>query len=164
MRPVAVVEADAPTCRPFGRLFDLAGDGPDVVAEPLEGVRDRFTQEPVVDGAVHAGMTVGPALPQAVSSMERHPTTNEVLLCIGDPVVVLVSADPADRPAASSVRALRLRTGQCLTLDPGVWHSVGLGLVGPSRYYWLATVSSTETPRAEILDGPLLVARPEEDG
>jgi ureidoglycolate lyase len=163
MNPIAIVEADATACRPFGRLVDLAGDGPDVVAEPLEGVRDRFTREPVVTGAVHAGMTVGPTLPQAVSRMERHPTTNEVLLCLDDPIVVLVSADPAGRPAAGTVRALRLRAGQCLSLDPGVWHSVGFGLGGPSSYYWLATVSSTETPWAEILGGPLLVAAPEED-
>ena len=79
---------------PFGRIFDLDGDGPDVVAEPIEGVRDRYTVEPVVTGAVHVGMTSASVLPRTVARMERHPTTREGLLCIDEPVVVLLSADP----------------------------------------------------------------------
>ncbi len=161
MRSLVPAPPDAAAMAPFGRIFDLAGDGPDVVAEPIEGVRDRYTVEPVVIGAVHVGMTSGPALPRDVARMERHPTTREGLLCLGKPVALLLSADPATRPDVDSVRAVLVRPGECLSLDPGIWHSEAMGIGGPSHYYWLAGVSaSPESPWAEILGGPVQVGAP----
>lgn len=161
MRTLVPSPPNSAAMAPFGRIFDLDGDGPDVVAEPIEGVRDRYTVEPVVTGAVHVGMTSASVLPRTVARMERHPTTREGLLCIDEPVVVLLSADPAPQPAADSIRAVLVRPGECLSLGHGVWHSEAFGLEGPSRYYWLAGVSdSPESPWAEILGGPVHVTAP----
>ena len=162
MRTLAALTADAIDLSPFGRVFDLGRDGADVVMEPVDDVVDRFTRDAVVDGAVHVGLTLGPALPFEVARMERHPDTREGLLCIDGGVAVLLSADPGARPAAASTRAVLVMPGQCLSLNPGVWHSVGLGLHGPSRYYWLAGVSSSPaSPWADIPDGPVRVTGPE---
>ena len=144
---------------PFGRLFDLDGNGPDVIAEPIEGVRDRYTVEPVVTGAVHVGMTSGRAAPD-VARMERHPTTREALLASTS----RSSCCPPPIPHPSRRRQLPrvlVRPGECLSLNPGVWHSAAMGLDGPSRYYWLAGVSdSPESPWGEILGGPVQVTVP----
>ena len=162
MRTLAAVATDALDFAAFGRVFDLDADGPDVVAEPVADVVDRYTREPVVTGPVHLGLTTGPALPFDVARMERHPHTREGLLSLGDPVVVLLSTDAGDRPAAESIRAFLVRAGQCVSLHPNVWHSLCLGTRGPSRYCWLAGVStSPESPWAEILDGPVRVTLPE---
>jgi ureidoglycolate hydrolase len=160
---VAALTTEAIDISPFGRVFDLGSDGTDVVMEPVDDVVDRYTRDPVVTGAVHVGLTLGPALPFEVAQMERHPGTREGLLCIDDAVVVLLSADPGTRPSAASTSAVLVRPGQCLSLDPNVWHSMGLGLHGPSRFYWLAGVSeSPESPWAQLIDGPVRVTGPEE--
>lgn len=164
MRTIVAAPASAIDLSNLGRLFDLAGDGPDVIAEPIEGVRDRYTVAPVVEGAVHVGLTVGPTLAQDVVRMERHPGTAEALLTINDPVVLLVSGDPGAQPAADQVLAVLVRPGECLALLPGIWHSAAMGLRGASRYFWLAGVSdSPESPWEDILGGPVRVTLPEAD-
>lgn len=162
MRTLAALPADALDFAAYGRVYDLDADSADVVVEPVADVVDRYTGEPVVTGAVHVGMTRGPELPFEVAQMERHPGTREGLLCIDDEIVLLLSADPGNRPTASSTCAVLIRPGQCVSLHSNVWHSVCLGMRGPSHYYWLAGVSgSPESPWAEILDGPVRVTAPE---
>ena len=163
MRTLAAVATDALDFTAYGRVFDLDADGPDVVAEPVADVVDRYTREPVVTGQVHLGLTTGPALPFEVFRMERHPGTQEALICLDGPVALLLSADPGARPAAASTRAFLVRPGQCVSLHANIWHSVGMGADGPSRYCWLAGVSgSPESPWAEMLDGPVRVTLPDE--
>ena len=162
MRTLAAIATDALDFSAYGRVFDLDADGPDVVAEPIADALDRYTAEPVVSGQVHVGLTTGPGLPFDVVRMERHPHTREGLISLGDPIALLLSNDPGDRPTAESIRAVLVRAGQCVSLDPNVWHSVCLGTRGPSRYCWLAGVStSPESPWAEILDGPVRVTLPD---
>lgn len=161
MRTVAAVETDVVDLSALARVFDLGGDGQDVVIEPVDDVIDRYTRDAVVTGQVHVGLSIGPALPFEVGRMERHPGTHEALLCLDDAIVLLLSADPGSRPAAASTQALLVRPGQCVSLHPNVWHSVGIGLNGPSRYYWLAGISDAPgSPWAEVLDGPVRVTAP----
>ncbi len=162
MRTLAAIPIDPLDFSAFGRVFHLDVDGPDAVAEDVADVVDRYTREPVVTGEVHLGLTTGPALPFAVSRMERHPHTQEALICLDGPVALLLSDDPGTRPTAASTRAFLVRPGQCISLHANIWHSVGMGAHGPSRYCWLAGVSgSPESPWAEMLDGPVRVALPD---
>ncbi len=161
MRTLAALPVDAVDFTPYGRVYDLGKDGGDVVVEPIPDVVDRFTGEPVVTGPAHVGLTIGPALPFTVTRMERHLHTREAVLCLDEAIVLMLSADPGTSPTAASTCAVLVCPGQCVSLRPGIWHSVGLGVRGPSRYYWLAGVSDLpESPWAEILDGPVQVAGP----
>ena len=162
MRTLRAVPVEDVDLTPYGRLFDLAdGTAPRVVVEASADWQDRYTAEPVVTGPVHLGMTTGPALAVGVTRMERHPHTHEALACLAAPVVLPLSADPGERPAADTVVAVVLRPGQCVSLHPGVWHSACLGIDGPAAYYWLAGVSdSAPSPWADVVDGPLRIEAP----
>lgn len=155
MRTVDAVRADAVDLTAYGRLYDLAGgNGPDVVVTEAADWRDRYTGEPVVTGAVHLGMTAGPAIDAQVRLMEQHPRTRETIAPIAAPIVVPVSVEPH----AQAVQALLLQPGHALVLKPGVYHAPAMGLDGPSRYYWLAGVDQTASdPWCEIVDGPVLI-------
>lgn len=163
MRTLTALPVDSVAFAAYGRVYDLGRDGADVVVEPVLDVVDRFTVEPVVTGPVHVGLTSGPALPFTVTRMERHLHTSEAVLCLDEAIVLMLSDDPGMSPSAASTCAVMVRPGQCVSLRPGIWHSVGLGVRGPSRYYWLAGVSdSAESPWAEIPDGPVQVLGPRE--
>ena len=99
MRTLAALPIEAVDFSAFGRVYDLGRDGADVVAEPLPDVVDRYTGEPVATGLVHVGLTIGPELPFEVTRMERHPHTHEVLLCLDEAIVLMLSADPGASPA-----------------------------------------------------------------
>ena len=154
MKTVDVVRADAVDLTRFGRLFDLAGGSPDVVISQGLDWRDGYTNQPVVDGPTHLGMTAGPALSSPVSLMEHHLHTREGIAPIAAPIVVPV----AEAPRADAITALLLLPGQCLMLNTGIWHAPALGIAGPSVYYWLAGVDQTVADTwVEITDGPVTI-------
>ncbi|HPQ85126.1 MAG: ureidoglycolate lyase [Actinobacteria bacterium] len=155
MKTVNAVRADALDLSPWGRLYDLADAGsPDVVSTQGLDWRDGYTNQPVVDGPTHLGMTAGPALSSPVSLMEHHLHTREGIAPIAAPIVVPV----AEAPRADAITALLLQPGQCLMLNTGVWHAPALGIAGPSVYYWLAGVDQTVADTwVEITDGPVTI-------
>lgn len=158
---MTIVEAVAATEIDFGAygvLVDLSAGGPDVVPERGDGWTDAYSAQPMVEGAIHVGLTVGPSTTAAVRRMERHPHTREVLAGIGRPVVLPLSDDRGDRPRADRVVAVVLSPGQCVSLSPGIWHAPGMGVDEPSAYYWLAGVDhGAGSSWADIEDGPVTV-------
>jgi ureidoglycolate hydrolase len=155
MRTLVTQRADALDLREYGRLHDLlTGSAPDVVATEGTGWHDRYTGEPVVFAAAHLGMTVGPAIATDVWCMEQHPHTSETIVAQQSPIVVPVALEPR----AQAVQALLVGPGQCLTLRPGVYHGPGMGVDGPSRYYWIAGVDPDAGDSwCDILDGPVRI-------
>lgn len=155
MRTLVAQRADAVNIDEYGRLHDLlAGTAPDVVETDGTSWHDRYTSEPVVRAAAHLGMTVGPAITTEVWRLEQHPHTSEAIVAQQSPLVVPVALEPR----AQAVKALVVGPGQCLTLLPGVYHAAGMGVDGPSRYYWIAGVD----PQAgdswcDIVDGPVRI-------
>ncbi|AMB58304.1 ureidoglycolate lyase [Microterricola viridarii] len=128
---------------PFGEYFDLAAGGDRVVTTLGDGWTDRRSLTAVLQTPGHLGFTLGAATPFAVTGMERHQHTREVLLCAAEPVVVAVAATPRDAPAAADLRAFTLQPGDVIVLAEGIWHTACHGIGKQAHYYWMATADDS---------------------
>ena len=143
---------------PYGRRLDLLNGGPGVIDTAGPDFNDRYTREALIDGSGHLGLTVGPGLPADVHRMERHRHTSEAVCCLAGPVILPVAAPGDERPRTSDVRALLITPGECVILNPGVWHAPCCGVDGPAAYYWFAAVDETRpTDWVELDDGPVRI-------
>lgn len=144
---VMVQDLSPETFAPFGRVHDLGGrdgdPGATLVQTDGPGWSDRYTATPLISTNGSLGLTRAGAAPFEVVRMERHPNTEEALFCLdGDMILVTAPAGPAERPAASDLRAFRVPVGQAVVLHPGTWHDACRGVDGPVAYYWVATVGT----------------------
>lgn len=127
----------------FGDYLNLRTGGDGVLTTTGTMWTDRRSLSAVLDTPGHLGFTLGSATPFAVTGMERHEHTREVLLCAAEPVVVAVADTAGDEPAAADVRAFVLQPGDVVVLAEGIWHTACHGVGKPSHYYWLATADDT---------------------
>lgn len=148
-------EADLSRC---GRYVDLSSDGPGVTTTKGPDFDDRCTQDVLIDAPGHLGLTFGPCLPVDVHRMERHQHTAEAVFCLDRPVILPIADPTGAQPRTSDVQALLIAPGECVVLNPGVWHAPCIGIDGPSAYYWLAAVDNEQPATWTALDnGPVAI-------
>ncbi|MEN8039967.1 MAG: ureidoglycolate lyase [Actinomycetota bacterium] len=148
---------------PYGRYVNLATGGPGVVDTAGPGFSDRYTSDALIGSGGHLGLTAGPELPSSVHQMERHLHTSEAVFCSGDPVILPVAAPTEARPRTVDVEALLISRGECVILDPGVWHAPCVGVDGPAVYYWFAAVDEAlQDDWIELDNGPVAIELAEE--
>lgn len=70
-----------------------------------------------------------------VHRLERHSRTSELLIPADGDIIVAVS--PPTAQLAGCQAAIRVRLGQALMLNPGVWHSVAFPFAETATYWWL---------------------------
>ena len=125
---------------PFGRIFDLREGADHIYVYQTATFTDRMLElEPFGDSKVHLGMTLGSPTPCPVKAMEIHPTSEEAILCLQDPIVLCVAPwDGCPQPEAQNVQAFLLRCGQVAVMNRNVWHDACHGIANSTHYYWLA--------------------------
>lgn len=124
----------------YGKTYNLKDGTEGVSVYKTQTFTDRMIEMASFgEGKVHLGMTEGSPLPCVVKSMEIHPTTEEAILCIGDPIILCVAPwEGKEFPSSSSVEAFELRDGQIAVLGKNVWHDACHGIERPTRYCWFA--------------------------
>jgi len=131
-------------------------DGEGVITTVGSDFTDRYTEDVLIDTPGHLGLTSGPGHPASVHHMERHLYTSEAVFCCGDPVILPVAAPTQDRPHTRDVQAILISPGECVILNPGVWHAPCIGVDGPTTYYWFAAVDDAlPSEWVELDDGPV---------
>lgn len=121
-RVLAVTPASAESFRRFG-VFVAAAEG----APIPEGSAFSYKEKVGVmatRGSTSVGILRAVGRSPEFHEMERHVATPEMLVALeGD---VLVPVAPANHPAeaadARAIEVFRLRQGEAVILDPGVWH------------------------------------------
>ena len=156
-RTTAIPSGDADLSQ-YGRYVNLSSDGPDVTGTAGPDFDDRYTHDALIDVPGHLGLTFGPCLPADVHRMERHHHTAEAVFCLDRPVILPIATPTRAQPRTIDVQALLITPGECVILNPGVWHAPCIGIDGPSAYYWLAAVdNAVPDDWIELDNGPVAI-------
>jgi len=129
---------------PYGTVYDLKKDSDDVIVYRTQTFVDRMIEiSPFGEEVIHLGMTEGLAAPCTIRTMEIHPNTEEVILCIEEPVILCVALwNGKAYPTETDIRAFELHQGQVAVLKKNVWHDACHGIGRKTYYCWFAKACS----------------------
>ena len=132
MRQIRIEPLTAPAFAPFGDVLEATGDFRLINAGLCRRHHDRATLDFGPDG--RAGISVFKAEPRALpysfDLIERHPDGSQAFLPMtADPFLVIVTANPADKP-----RAFLTDGTQGINLHRGTWHGVLTPLHPPGLF------------------------------
>jgi ureidoglycolate lyase len=140
---------------PFGAVIARPGGAADASGDGWSWWA-QTALVPAGDGPYAVGyLALEPAEP-AFDWAERHDRTVELIAPLGGECVVYV-APPAPQPA--DFRAFRVRPGEAVVLDPGVWHGAPLAPAGPAAAMVLLArgTGTDDTVVCRFPDNPLRI-------
>ena len=149
---------DAECFKPFGDVYNLKDGTEGVSLFKSPTFTDRMIELPPFGSAkLHIGMTEGTATPCPIHSMEIHPTTEEVLLCTSDPVILCVAPfDGTNQPKADEIQAFEMHSGEVAVLRRDIWHDACHGIGKTASYCWLARACETGVGWVDVQGTALL--------
>lgn len=96
-----------------------------------------------------------------IDSMERHLTTEEIIICGDKPIILAVAdSDPHGEPQAQDIRVFLLEPGDVVMFNVGIWHDACQAIEGDAFYYFVAhgTGQGDEIVWHNVLPEPLKVS------
>jgi len=136
-RKVSIEDLTETAFAPYGKIIDIpavdpskAGDGWDCWS---------YIQMLDVNEPIGFGLVVTREREFVVTAMERHVSREELLLPFDCEVVQPVARcididDPDERPDSATVMCFRIKPGQAIVLNRGVWHSPAYPASADARY------------------------------
>lgn len=110
IKPVGLPDIDF---SPYGRWYELCGG-----AKPNSSESKEILERPYKLGITKTGAGSFDSV-----TMERHVSTEEVLLALDAPLVLVVAGnDPCGAPRTEDLTAVRMEPGQAVVLGKGIWH------------------------------------------
>nr|WP_281493620.1 ureidoglycolate lyase [Ancylobacter koreensis] len=106
--------------------------------------------------------TAPQALPAAVTLLERHPHSLQMIVALEvSHALLAVCGSGADgAPDLSTLRAFHCRPGEGVIYAPGVWHAPLIGIGGPGRFLVQSWQDGTAADCEEIAIPPWAVRAP----
>ncbi|MEI3612777.1 ureidoglycolate lyase [Pseudogracilibacillus sp. SO30301A] len=134
---VEVQELSAKEFEPFGKIVDL----PNTPAPKVGKGWECWNYIAMLDVSVPIGMGLVNTKERelVVDSMERHVSREELLLALDKEIIQPVAIcqdinDPNEKPRPDTVKAFRIKPGQGIIINKGVWHSPSYPVNGDSTY------------------------------
>lgn len=125
-REIHLTELTGENFAPYGQLFEIqaGGDAPCIT--------ERFNFWPKLatfqcaGGELQIGISTFLKRPFRFSAMERHLTSEEIMLPLTGGVIIAFAredgADPAERPGAERAEAFLIPTAKGIVVKKNVWH------------------------------------------
>ena len=121
----------------YGKLIEIPNTPPPKVGEGW----DCWNYIAMLDVSVPIGMGLVKTKEREllVDSMERHVSREELLIALDKEIIQPVAAcrdinDPDEKPDPSTVQCFRIKPGQGIVINKGVWHSPAYPAAGDSTY------------------------------
>jgi ureidoglycolate lyase len=118
-------ELTAEAFAPYGAVIQRPGSGPEA-SGPGWSWWSETVQLSAMDRPYAAGYLDLEPRPLRFNWAERHAHSAEVIIPLGGDVLIYVAAPEPDR-----FDVFRVRSGQGVVLDAGVWHGAPLAIDGP---------------------------------
>lgn len=125
-KAVEVKDLNAVDFKEFGKVIDLPNTPPPKVGQGWE----CWNYIAMFDVSVPIGMGLVNTKKRelSVDSMERHVSREELLIALDKEIIQPVAIcknidDPTEKPDASTVQSFRIKPGQGIIINKGVWHS-----------------------------------------
>ncbi|GGG70653.1 ureidoglycolate lyase [Paenibacillus radicis (ex Gao et al. 2016)] len=134
---VQIEDLTAQAFAPYGKVIDLpavdpskSGDGWDCWS---------YIQMLDVSEPIGFGLVVTKQREFVVTAMERHVSREELLLTFDRELVQPVAEcidieNPEERPDPATVKCFRIKPGQAIVINRGVWHSPAYPAAEDARY------------------------------
>lgn len=123
--------------REFGKVIDTPNTPPPKTGEGW----DCWNYLAMMDVSVPIGMGLVNTKERnfSVESMERHVSRDELLIPLGEEIIQPVAIcqdinDPTERPDSTTVQCFRIKPGQGIIINKGVWHSPAYPASGDTTY------------------------------
>ncbi len=133
VRPIKITEENF---KAFGQYSNLQREN------RLSGVKyeEYISAEKYVYQPMRFGMTICKNEKRFyVDSMERHLTTEEILICGDKPIVLSVAdSNPYGEPQAEDILVFYMEPGDVVMLAKGIWHDACQAVEADAFYYFMA--------------------------
>lgn len=134
---VTVQDLNAADFETYGKVIDIPNTPPPKVGEGW----DCWNYIAMMDVSVPIGMGLVNTKEREllVDSMERHVSREELLIPLDKEIIQPVAIsrdinDPNEKPDASMVMCFRIKPGQGIIINKGVWHSPAYPVSGDTTY------------------------------
>ena len=136
MSTIKPLKITAESFAPFGKYCHLKNEE----RLPSSQYEEYISAEKYVYRPMRFGMTMCENTEILdVDSMERHMTTEEIIICGDKPIVLAVAnSDPHGEPQAQDVCVFILEPGDMVMMDTGIWHDACQAVKENAFYYFVA--------------------------
>ncbi|ASN04254.1 ureidoglycolate lyase [Virgibacillus necropolis] len=137
LKTVVVKYLNAEDFREFGKVIDIPNTPPPKTGEGW----DCWNYLAMMDTSVPMGMGLVNTKERnfCVEAMERHVSREELLIPLEEEIIQPVAIcqdinDPEERPDSNTVQCFRIKPGQGIIINKGVWHSPAYPVSGDTTY------------------------------
>ncbi|WP_139997480.1 ureidoglycolate lyase [Paenibacillus paridis] len=122
---------------PYGKVIDLPASEPSKAGDGWDCW--SYIEMLDVTEPIGFGLVVTKRREFVVTAMERHVSREELLLTFDREIVQPVAKcidieDPEEHPDSSTVKCFRIKPGQAIVINRGVWHSPAYPASEDARY------------------------------
>lgn len=122
---------------PYGKVVDLPAAEPSKTGEGWDCW--SYIQMLDVSEPIGFGLVDTKRREFVVTAMERHVSREELLLTFDQEIVQPIARcinidDPGECPDPATVKCFRIKPGQAIIINRGVWHSPAYPASGDARY------------------------------